>query len=218
MITDVLGPGAVAHEAFGDPEEFELLPGEVSLVARAVDKRRREVTTARGLARRALADLGVGEQIPILRGEKGQPLWPRGVVGSMTHTDGYRAAVVAYALQWRSVGIDAEVHDALPEGVLDHISLPAERDVLATRPAGISWDRLLFSAKEATYKAWFPITERWLGFSDAHITFEQHTEDSGVFHSEILVDGAAVDGGAPIRTLDGRWRVGRGLVVTAIST
>lgn len=71
------------------------------------------------------------------------------------------------------LGIDAEPHAPLPDGVLDHTSIEAEREVLATRDTELHWDRLLFCAKEATYKAWFPITQRWLGFEDAHITFER---------------------------------------------
>ena len=71
----------------------------------------------------------------------------------------------------RSVGIDAEPHGVLPGGVLDAISPPAERGEIGALPAGLHWDHL-FCAKEATYKAWFPLTERWLGFEDAHITFE----------------------------------------------
>ncbi|MGU3294324.1 4'-phosphopantetheinyl transferase family protein [Williamsia sp. M5A3_1d] len=220
MIDELLAPGVAAAEAFADPDDLELLPAEISLVARAVEKRRSEFTTARGLARRALGTLGV-EPVPILRGEKGQPLWPRGVVGSLTHCDGYRAAVVAYKLQCRSVGIDAEPHGELPDGVLDHVTLAAERDVLATRSGDIHWDRLLFCAKEATYKAWFPLTERWLGFEDAHITFERDTAGGGVtaagtFHSELLVDGAVIDGGPPLKSFDGRWRIEHGLVVTSI--
>ena len=72
----------------------------------------------------------------------------------------------------RSVGIDAEPHGVLPDGVLNAISLPVERYEIGALPGGLHWDRILFCAKEATYKAWFPLTERWLGFEDAHITFD----------------------------------------------
>ena len=72
----------------------------------------------------------------------------------------------------RSVGIDAEPHDVLPNGVLDAISLPVERTEISALPGGLHWDRILFCAKEATYKAWFPLTRRWLGFEDAHIAFD----------------------------------------------
>ena len=96
----------------------------------------------------------------------------------------------------RSVGIDAEPHDVLPDGVLDAISLPAERQRARRRcPASLHWDRILFCAKEATYKAWFPLTHRWLGFEDAHITFAaRRTGTAGTFESRILIDPAAETG------------------------
>ena len=60
----------------------------------------------------------------------------------------------------------------LPDGVLNAVSLPIERYEIGGLPGGLHWDRILFCAKEATYKAWFPLTQRWLGFEDAHITFD----------------------------------------------
>lgn len=139
------------------------------------------------------------------------------MVGSLTHCAGYRGAVVGRRDAVRSVGIDAEPHDVLPNGVLDAISLPAERaDMPRTMPAALHWDRILFCAKEATYKAWFPLTKRWLGFEDAHITFEtDSTGWTGRFVSRILIDGSTLSG-PPLTTLRGRWSVERGLVLTAI--
>jgi 4'-phosphopantetheinyl transferase EntD len=116
----------------------------------------------------------------------------------------------------RSVGIDAEPHDVLPHGVLDAISLPDERRDISELPGALHWDRILFCAKEATYKAWFPLTRRWLGFEDAHITFD--VDDSGAaggFVSRVLIDGAALSG-PPLIELPGRWSVVDGLALTAI--
>ncbi len=221
MIAPLLPNGVATAESFGDPAGLAPLPAEESIIGRAVEKRRKEFITARSCARVALAQLGIGP-VPIMRGEKDMPLWPDGVVGSITHTGGYRAAVVGYAMQVRSLGIDAEPHEPLPEGVLDLTSIEAERDVLATRPPGLHWDRLLFCAKETTYKAWFPLTRRWLGFEDAHITFEQVGELAdggahGTFVSRILIDPAAADGGAPLLELPGRWLIARGFITTTIA-
>ncbi|UQE73385.1 4'-phosphopantetheinyl transferase superfamily protein [Gordonia sp. PP30] len=225
MIELLFPRGVGTAESFGDPDDAVLLPAEESLVSRAVEKRRREVTTARHCGRTALSRIGVGPE-PILRGERGMPLWPSNVVGSLTHCDGYRAAAVAYAMQVRSIGIDAEPHAALPDGVLDHTSLAAEREVLAGRSGDLHWDRLLFCAKEATYKAWFPLTRRWLGFEDAHITFTRdaataapdgETVAAGTFTSQILIDPATLDGGAPLLTLPGRWLIADGLILTTIA-
>ncbi|WP_415974540.1 4'-phosphopantetheinyl transferase Npt [Rhodococcus sp. 077-4] len=219
MIESILPNGVVSAELFADPPGLTPHPLEAPLVAKAVDKRKREFTSARHCARVAMEKLGV-EPAPIMRGKSGAPQWPKGVVGSLTHCDGYRGAVLAYSMQVRSVGIDAEPHGPLPDGVLDAVSLEAEREWLAT--AGredVHWDRVLFCAKEATYKAWEPLTGRWLGFEDAHITFERTgsgDDISGTFHSELLVPGDTVSG-PPLTAFDGRWLVAGGLVMTAIS-
>lgn len=216
MLDELLPTGVVTVETIGaeDPAAY-LLPEEQPMVARAVAKRTREVTNARTCARRALAALGHPE-VPILRGAKGEPLWPAGVVGSITHTTGYYAAAVAESTVVRSVGVDAEEHGALPDGVLAHVAFGAEPGRLAALRAAdptVWWDRLLFSAKESVYKAWYPLTGRWLGFEDAELTIDL----AGRFDAAIRVDGTAADGGPPLRAMTGRWLVRGGLVVTAIA-
>ncbi|OHV04033.1 4'-phosphopantetheinyl transferase family protein [Mycobacterium talmoniae] len=228
------GPGELAAvERCDDPPGLTPLPEEEPLIAKSVAKRRNEFVTVRYCARLALQQLGE-PPVPILKGEKGEPRWPDGVVGSLTHTAGFRGAVVGRVPAVRSVGIDAEPHDVLPNGVLDAVSLPVERTELAALPASLHWDRILFCAKEATYKVWFPLTQRWLGFEDAHITFSISRERAcprpdtpaddpeprtlvagGEFVSQILIDPAARSG-PPLTTLRGRWAVADGLVLTAI--
>ncbi|QBJ98154.1 4'-phosphopantetheinyl transferase superfamily protein [Rhodococcus sp. ABRD24] len=220
MIERILPAGIASSELFEDPPGLQPHPQEESLIARAVEKRRREFIGARHCARLAMADLGV-DPAPILRGDKGSPVWPRGIVGSLTHCDGYRAAVLGHAMQVRALGIDAEPNGPLPNGVLDAVSRPEERAWLATVDSSVvHWDRLLFCAKETTYKAWFPLTGRWLGFEDAHITFTSDADGAdgtmGSFHSRLLVPGGTLDG-PPLASFDGRWIVSDGLIVTSIS-
>lgn len=204
-----------AAEMYSDPKELAPLPEEEPLIARSVAKRRNEFITVRYCARQALVDLGL-QPVPILKGDKGEPCWPDGIVGSLTHCDGFRGAAVGRRAEVRSVGIDAEPHDVLPHGVLDAISLPVERHELQSMPDGVHWDRVLFCAKEATYKAWFPLTHRWLGFEDAHIVFDvDGSGQAGTFTSQILIDPAA-ESGPPLTALSGRWSVRDGLALTAI--
>jgi 4'-phosphopantetheinyl transferase EntD len=206
--------GLVYAELFHDPPDLTPLPEEEPLVARSVAKRRNEFVTVRHCARLAMGQLGVPDS-PILKGEKGEPQFPNGLVGSLTHCEGYRGAVVGRQSAVRSIGIDAEPHGVLPDGVLDAISLPVERREISDLPTGLHWDRILFCAKEATYKAWFPLTERWLGFEDAHITFDIDSDGGGSFVSRILIDPAARSG-PPLEELTGRWSVAGGLALTAI--
>src|SRR5690349_6008286 len=130
-----------AAEMYTDPPELSPLPEEEPLIAKSVAKRRNEFITVRYCARRALAQLGV-PPVPILKGEKGEPCWPDGVVGSLTHCAGYRGAAVGRSASVRSVGIDAEPHDVLPDGVLNAISLPAERAELQAMSGELHWDRI----------------------------------------------------------------------------
>ncbi len=215
LLSGVLPDTVAAAEMYDDPPDLIPLPEEEPLIARSVAKRRNEFVTVRHCARRALQELGV-PPVPILKGEKGEPCWPDGVVGSLTHCDGYRGAAVGRHDAVRSVGIDAEPHGVLPNGVLDAISLPAERAEISALPGGLHWDRILFCAKEATYKAWYPVTQRWLGFEDAHIVFDiDDGATTGGFESTILIDPAARSG-PPLTTLRGRWSVRDGLALTAI--
>jgi 4'-phosphopantetheinyl transferase EntD len=213
MIEEILPAGVSYGEAFTDPPGTDLFPAEAAIVARAVEKRRREFATGRSCARTALRGLGVGP-VPILAGERGAPQWPSGIVGTITHCSGYRAAVAARQTEFRTVGLDAEPNDDLPDGVLRAVSLPAERDRIAgllEAAPGVCWDRLLFCAKEAVYKAWYPLTRSWLGFEDADITFDAA---DGTFEAR-LVAPATVDG-EPLTGFSGRWLSDRGLILAAI--
>jgi 4'-phosphopantetheinyl transferase EntD len=215
VIEELLPKAVAVAEAFGDGDDAELLPAEVEIVSRAVEKRRAEFTTGRACARRALGQLGFPPG-PILAGERGEPLWPAGAIGSITHCDGYRAAAAAPAGEVMALGIDAEPNLPLPDGLLGDIARPEERPGLAelarSNPS-VHWDRLLFSAKESVYKAWFPLAGRWLGFEDATLTIDRRGE---AFSARLLVPGPEADG-TRIEGFEGRWLVRDGIVVTAIA-
>ncbi|WBB80365.1 4'-phosphopantetheinyl transferase superfamily protein [Micromonospora sp. WMMD882] len=203
MIATIVPARAVAVETFGDPpERIALFPEEEAVLGGSVAKRRDEFTAARWCARTALRRLG-RPAAPILPGERGAPGWPAGIVGSITHCDGYRACVLARETDLVTVGIDAEPHAPLPDGILDAIGLPAELDRirrLAAQTPRIAWDRLLFSAKEAVYKAWFPLTHRFLDFDEADIVLVP----DGTFTATLLTAGPVTPGG-PLTGLVGRW-------------
>jgi 4'-phosphopantetheinyl transferase EntD len=222
VIQELLPDSVVTVEAHGDdePREAFLYPQEAAVVARAVPKRRREFAAVRACARQAMEKLGVPPQ-PVLPGERGAPRWPAGLAGSMTHCDGYRAAALVRSADLAGLGIDAEPHLPLPEGVLPTVSLPAEEDRLRRLVRAhphVHVDRLLFSAKESVYKAWFPLTGLWLEFTEAdiEISVTPGERPGGTFRAELLVPGPLV-GGRRIGFFDGRWTVRHGLVATAVT-
>lgn len=211
MIEELLPPSVRVGETYLDRLDVELYPQESAVIERAVEKRRREFATVRGCARDALRALGV-EPAPILPGPRGEPTWPRGVVGSMTHCTGYRGAVVARSTELGSIGIDAEVDEPLPSGVIDTVSLREERGRLADLDGcGVCADRLLFCVKEAVYKAWFPLTHRFLEFHEACVTLDR----DGTFSAEVRLDEPG-EVGWP-NSFTGRWLARNGLLLSASS-
>ncbi|WP_407566461.1 4'-phosphopantetheinyl transferase [Streptomyces sp. 184] len=207
-----------AAETFTDPPEppaERLYPEEAQAVARAVPHRQAEFATVRQCARRALGTLGV-EPAPLLPGRRGAPQWPAGIVGSMTHCAGYRAAAVARRGDVLGVGIDAEPNEPLKDDLLEAIALPDEQEQVRARMRGaakVCWDRLLFSAKESVFKVWYPLTGRELDFDEARIDMDP---DTGTFTARILVPAPTVDGTSLAR-MTGRWLCRSGLVVTAVA-
>lgn len=205
LLTALLPGEAVGAEAWADDATPELWPVEADAVRGAVATRVAEHATARRCARDALQQLGLPRG-PIPTGAQREPCWPAGVVGSITHCEGYRAAVVA----WRSatvasVGIDAEPDLRLPPGVLEVVTDVGERtevERLGRQAPGVAWDRLLFCAKEAVYKAWFPVTRRWLGFEDARVQLRDHGFHATVGSGEVELEGRwARAGGVLVATL-----------------
>jgi 4'-phosphopantetheinyl transferase EntD len=216
MIERILPSRIAAVESFGDGPAAELFPQEKAVIARASEKRRQEFAAARACARAALARLGLSA-VAVLPGPNGAPQWPAGVTGSITHCAGYRAVAVALTRDIVSLGVDAEPNEALPgHGILKSIALAEERDrltELSAKMPGISWDRLLFSAKESVYKTWFPLTQRWLGFADAAVTIDH---ERGTFAARLLVDGPVLEG-RPLTGFTGRWLARDGLLLAAIA-
>ncbi len=185
-----------------------LLPEEAAHISGASPRRRAEFTTVRHLAGRALAELGL-ERPPMVPGPVGEPAWPDGVVGSLTHCLGYRAAAVARASEVTALGIDAEPSRPLARGVLERIASPAEREnvcELAEALPGVAGDRLLFSIKEAVYKACFPRARRPPRFADAEVGIRA----DGAFMVRLAT---GPDSNAE---LTGRWAAGGGLLASAV--
>lgn len=210
MIERLVPDGVVVASTREHLMDIDLFPEEERSMGRAVEKRRREFVTGRACARRALTELGI-DPVAIPNGERGEPRWPAGVVGSITHCRGYLASAVARSDGVVSIGIDAEVDEPLPGGVLRQVAFGRERPMVADRGAGVHLDRLLFSAKEAIFKAWFPLARRWLGFEDVELTIDV---GGGEFRARLLVPGPEVDGAA-LTELRGRWCVEDGIVATA---
>jgi 4'-phosphopantetheinyl transferase EntD len=164
---------AVAYETQETILVNALLPEERQYVARAMSKRVQEFAAGRVCARAALAQLGYAA-VALPMGEDRAPQWPAGATGSITHTNGFCAAVVATTASIRALGLDVEPASSVKPELWHRICGPEELATVQSQDAStaIETATLIFSAKEAFYKCQHTLTGQWLGFSDISITIE----------------------------------------------
>ncbi|MCA0045790.1 4'-phosphopantetheinyl transferase superfamily protein [Mesorhizobium sp. B283B1A] len=143
-------------------DEAHLLPAEAQSIPARQPAMRRASGAARWIAHGLLAEIGVGD-VAILRAPSGAPAWPGGVTGSLAHDDEIAVAAVAPLGDVASLGIDVEPALPLPDELLALVAIPADRTGAA--PLHLA-SRILFSAKEAVYKAAYPLDREILGYED----------------------------------------------------
>jgi 4'-phosphopantetheinyl transferase EntD len=144
-----------------------LFPVESEQVAAAVESRQRQFRAGRSAARLALAQLGLPAGA-IGRGPAGEPLWPEGIAGSISHAAGYAAAAVAPCTRFAGLGIDIESATPLASE-LGHLVLTPEEQTENRRLRDTGFDlygKAVFCAKEALYKCVFPRYREILDFAD----------------------------------------------------
>lgn len=184
----------------------DLFPDEVRSIANSIRARQIEFRTGRYCARNALRQLGV-PSLPIPVGPNREPIWPSGYIGSITHCSGYCAAAVAREDCLYSLGIDAEPCERLPHDIADRVITANEyrafqafafnKDVLG---------KLVFSAKESIFKAWFPVTGLWLDFLDVEVQINQSLSAFSAHLIQAPEQGLSITG---------RFRITQDVILTA---
>ena len=161
-----LAPSGVALAA-GDPTATAPQLWGAELLVKAVPKRQAEFAAGRATARSAMALLGVAPAA-IPHGLDRAPVWPDGIHGSITHSDTACLAAVTFAP--RLIGIDLEPATPLDASLQDVVLTPAERAAIAHSPDPALTGKLIFSAKEAGYKAQYARSRTLLDFDALEIT------------------------------------------------
>jgi 4'-phosphopantetheinyl transferase EntD len=217
VLEGLLGEGIVAVEVDLYRDSVgELSPEEAASVPRAQRDRLLEFRAGRHCAREALAALGV-RAVSILRTEDRAPIWPDGIVGSITHSRarnrGWCAAAVARKTDVRSIGIDGELDEPLERKLWSRILLPSEQAFIEARADAEHGylAKLFFSAKEAFYKCQYPISREFLEFSDVELTADP---ESGSFSARLLRDALPFRAGDTFHGMHARRQ---GIIATAVA-
>jgi 4'-phosphopantetheinyl transferase EntD len=188
-------------------------PEEEAYVRNAVPKRRQEFAAGRLCARSALARFGV-KNFPLLAGKNREPVWPPGIVGSISHTDRYCGVAIAWKTKFESLGLDVELARIIDEYYWKKICTRKELAWITSLPSDRRQENaaLIFSAKECLYKCQYAISKKWLNFHAVMITVNP---DIGEFEAIFAVN---IDSSFKRGTcLKGRYLFYHGYVFTGIS-
>ncbi len=208
-------PGIVATRRLEPGDASLLLAAEAACLERAVPKRLAEFAAGRICARRALHEFGIDEFALLVGGDR-EPVWPAGYVGSITHTEGFCAAVVAARARYLGLGIDVERQAAVGRHLWPSICGPAEAAWLEdSGDRAVELATVIFAAKEAFYKAQFPLARERLHFHDVVIRVADRDADAGGFTVEPRRAIKLTEFTVP--PLVGRYRLGGGFVSTGLA-
>lgn len=155
----------VGHRVIQPGDDAALLPAELATIPTSDLLTRRASGAARMIARKFLAELG-HDTAAIPKRVNGCPLWPEGFTGSFAHDERVSVVAIARSRYFPSLGIDVEPAENLPADTLDLIATPSEKSRLENDPYR---GRLLFTAKEAVYKALYPLDGQFLDFHDIEV-------------------------------------------------
>ncbi|WP_245279062.1 4'-phosphopantetheinyl transferase family protein [Mesorhizobium loti] len=160
-----------------------MLPDEAHSIPARQPAMRRASGAARWIARLLLADIGVTD-FALLRTPSGAPAWPGGITGSLAHDDDMAIAAVAEIGRIRSLGIDVEPALPLPDDIFALVASPGDRTETVDRHLA---GRILFAAKEAVYKAAYPLDRKVLGYEDITVDLNTGRATTTTGHSAGLV-------------------------------
>lgn len=154
----------------------DLWPEEAACLPKALDKRLREFAAGRRAARVAMRALGHPANA-ILHGADRAPVWPEGLVGSISHTDDLCLSALASASRFSSLGLDLEEDADLPCEIWQDVCTITERAWLSVQPEAMRGRlaRLIFCAKECAYKLQYPTSGQMLDFDAFEITLDLET-------------------------------------------
>ena len=213
VLANVCPPGFIAVEFAGLADTCELYPRERDELTTFGEKRRSEFAAGRLCSKLALAEFGI-INFPLQINDDRRPRWPDGIVGSISHTHDYCAALVGRATEASAIGFDVERTGRIGEELWDVLFTPSEQERLRVLPLArraIS-ATIVFSAKEAFYKCHFASSPTWLDFTDVEIDVSSGAQGTAGNTFDIQPRSASV-----VRAnYAGRFIVAHGFVATSV--
>ena len=160
---------------------------EVVIISKAINKRRYEFSAGRLCARNSLQQLGIDNCV-LAQGKNGEPLWPKQITGSISHSKKWAAAAVSTTKDIMAIGFDIETINRISSGILKRIITDPEKEQLEKKDKqkAQEYAALIFSAKEAIYKALSKLYNKTLRFKDVSIISNDDSPEFKIIFSNEL--------------------------------
>lgn len=172
-------PAGIKHAVGRIPEGPRFrFQAEAERMGSAGDYRKREFAGGRDCARAALGRAGFPEE-PIPADDDGVPVWPAGARAAISHSRAYCAAVAARSAEYRILGLDLEKTNRLSRSAIARVVHPKEQAYVQGDQQQAS---LLFCAKEAFFKAQFPVWRTNANFHDLVLAVDAENDSMAVQH------------------------------------
>jgi 4'-phosphopantetheinyl transferase EntD len=187
-------------------------PSEALALRGAVPRRLAEFHAGRAAARAAMVALSLPPR-PVPMGPDRAPLWPAGITGSISHCATACVAAVGLGSIWAGIGVDIEEDTPLEPLMVAEVCTKAERIWLGGQPPAERglMAKLVFCAKEATYKAQYPLTGQLFGFDALEIRIDR---TQSVFEARFVTTQGRFSAGT---VLAGAYVHAAGLLVTGVA-
>lgn len=208
----LFGPGIGVAATDPRSDRHRALPVEAAGLRRAAPQRRHAFAAGRAAVHQAMRALDIDVR-PVLIGADRAPVWPDGLTGSISHSTTACLAAVTHTTTARLLGLDVEEDTPLDANLVPIICTRSERAWLSGLPAPLAGQmaKLIFSAKECAYKCQYGQSRTLFGFDTFEITPDP---DTGQFEATFV---ETVPGFAAGTRLAGRFAIGDGLIVTAMT-
>jgi enterobactin synthetase component D len=145
-------------------------------------------------------------------GPKREPLWPANLVGSISHTKKLAVAWVDLKTESKSLGIDVEnlISEEKYLELANQVASVDEIQLLESQESPPLSFTLLFSAKEALFKALYPLCHHYIDFKEV----EWLGVDGENWEIRLASNRAEIK--SLNRVYRGQWQKGQDLVMTSI--
>lgn len=191
MINTLIPNNIACEFSYENRDTSEVHIDEIKLIQNAPKSRQLEFLNGRNNAHLALQTLQFNSPKAILIGKNREPLWPISIVGSITHCEGYCAAVVAYKKNIIGVGIDAELNSNLSDKLTlttQTINEINKNKSLVSMNKNICVNKLIFSAKESAFKFIHSFIQEYINFNVIEISLNFDTKSfSIIFIKQTLI-------------------------------